>query len=107
MDFGGFGEASWEGKSSQDGTKIDSKMHQKNDEKNICLGGPWVEEAKDGAWMRADPRTPYLTIMKENYTPQTRYQKTTRTRRRAKARWWIFILMYEVDGLARQNNDKF
>ena len=31
MDFGGFGEPTWEGKSTQDPSKIDPKGHQKND----------------------------------------------------------------------------
>ena len=31
MDFGGFWEPTWEGKSSQDRSKIDPKGHQKND----------------------------------------------------------------------------
>ena len=31
MDFGGFGQPSWEGKSTQDRSKIDPKGHQKND----------------------------------------------------------------------------
>ena len=34
MDFGGFGEASWEGKSSQERTKSDPKTHRKNNEKS-------------------------------------------------------------------------
>ena len=32
MDFGGFWEASWEGKSSQERTKSDPKTHRKNNE---------------------------------------------------------------------------
>ena len=31
MDFGGFWEPTWEGKSTQDPSKIDPKGHQKND----------------------------------------------------------------------------
>ena len=31
MDFGGFWEPTWEGKSTQDRSKIDPKGHQKND----------------------------------------------------------------------------
>ena len=31
MDFGGFWEPTWEGKSTQDLSKIDPKGHQKND----------------------------------------------------------------------------
>ena len=40
MDFGGFREASWDGKSSQDRSKIDPKKHQKNDEKMCVLEPP-------------------------------------------------------------------
>ena len=51
MDFGGFGEASWEGKSSQERSKSDPKMHRKNDGKKHALG------AENGRPRAGGPRT--------------------------------------------------
>ena len=47
MDFGGFWEPSWEGKSTQDRSKIDPKGHQKNDRKKALLEASW---RRLGSW---------------------------------------------------------
>ena len=52
MDFDGFWEASWEGKSSQDRTKIDSKRHLK-----LCSGKCPLGLPKVWPWA-ADPIPP-------------------------------------------------
>ena len=57
--FGGFWEASWEGKSSQDRSKIDSKRHQKNDEEKSASWSPQGGGEPTGAPRRGgDPGTP-------------------------------------------------
>ena len=56
MDFGGFWEASWDAKSSQERKKIDWKTHRKNDEKKMPFGsarGGWVPRraiVMQGTW---------------------------------------------------------
>ena len=62
MDFGRFGEPTWEGKSTQDRSKIDPKGHQKNDREKRAswkrlggvLGFQNPSEPAGGGWRRLD-----------------------------------------------------
>ena len=68
-----FWEASWEGTSSQDRSKIDPKRHRINGEQKECVlkgsGGMRLLARLGGAGFLL---TPYLTIFKENKTTGAR-----------------------------------
>ena len=69
MDFGEFWEPSWEGKSSQDRSKIDPKRHRKNDEKKMCLKASEASAGKPlgNVWT---PRLLWSTHPGEFQTPR-------------------------------------
>ena len=104
MDFGGFWEATWEGKPNQDRSKIASKWHRKNDEK---MGASWrvlggIPRARDG---RGGPEPPPFSPFSKNQTNQNQSTDTSKDHLGtpcAQARWRITIVL---EGFSRPSED--
>ena len=77
MDFGGFWEASWGGKSSQEREKIDLKTHRKNYEKKLRFRSPGVGDSKGGSMAVGAQPPPLFSIFKEPSKPQPEHKAKT------------------------------
>ena len=88
MDFGGFWEASWDAKSSQERKKIDWKTHRKNDEKKMRFG------SAQGGWVKGRATVPqgfWDPLITNSQTTAHRPQEQLVTPC-AQARWRILII---------------